>query len=148
VLHETERGKDLARYLNGRKKLTPAPEVVEIFGLCQQAPDHRAMARLSLLLSAFSFSPAVHETAERVGVFWRPLKGKEFSSWIKSILDLLESGALARVRQCICRKWFYATSNKKQVCSDACRARKFSEGTNRSEYMRGYRATLKGRKQP
>jgi hypothetical protein len=147
VLQEAEIGKDLARYLNGRNKLAPRPEVMKAFELCQQllpgdAP-RPATTALNRLLTALSFSPEVQHVGGRPTVFWRPLKEKEFSSWIKIILDLMETGTLARVRQCICSKWFYAESNKKKVCSDACRARKFSEGTDRTEYMRAYRATLK-----
>jgi hypothetical protein len=59
-------------------------------------------------------------------------------SAIRLVLDMLADGTLHRVRHCTCGQWFFARTNKKQVCGDTCRSSKFRH----SEYMR------KNRKQP
>jgi hypothetical protein len=57
---------------------------------------------------------------------------------------MTEQGSLDRVRKCICGRWFFATTNKKEVCSDACRFRKFQDGLGpalkeqRRKYMQKY----------
>ena len=53
----------------------------------------------------------------------------------------------------MCGRWFFALTNKKAVCSDACRFQKFKQGKDafneeRAEYMREYRSNprVKARK--
>jgi hypothetical protein len=106
----------------------------------------------------------VYGVGAKVALFWKPLgmadveseaKPGELSiptpSIVKTILEMTEGGALSRIRQCICGMWFYAERNKKQVCSDACRAQKFIANNpdynrRQAEKMRKYRATLKNPK--
>lgn len=58
---------------------------------------------------------------------------------IRLILSMTEAGTVRRIRKCICGKWFFAQTNKKRVCSNACRFQKFSKG--HAAYMRRYRKT-------
>jgi hypothetical protein len=65
-------------------------------------------------------------------------------SAINIILEMTANGTLDRVRQCICGRWFFAATNKKVVCSDACRFEKYKQKDNdafkknRADYMRTY----------
>ena len=56
---------------------------------------------------------------------------------IRLILSMTEAGTIGRIRKCICSTWFFAQTNKKRVCSNACRFQKFS--CERADYMRRYR---------
>ena len=60
---------------------------------------------------------------------------------IRLVLSMTEAGMVGRIRQCICGTWFFAQTNKKRVCSDACRFQKFNR--EHANYMRSYRQTLK-----
>ena len=72
---------------------------------------------------------------------------------IQVVLEMATAGTLDRIRQCQnvkCRKWFFATTNKKVVCGDACRFQKYVEGkgkeefkNERKEYMSTYRRNPK-----
>ena len=69
---------------------------------------------------------------------------------IKLTLEMLTNGMLDRIRQCRCGQWFFAASNKKTVCGDACRFHTFREKdsfkTHRAAYMREYRQNSAVRK--
>lgn len=79
---------------------------------------------------------------------------------IQIVLELVGSGLLNRIRQCaapnaehangLCGKWFFAARNKKVVCSDACRSRKYQAETqfkeDRAKYMQRHRKTLRENK--
>ena len=54
------------------------------------------------------------------------------------------AGTLDRIRKCQCGLSFFAQSNKKAACSDACRVAKFMQSSatykeDRAKYMRKYR---------
>lgn len=60
------------------------------------------------------------------------------------ILEMQTAGTLDRIRKCRCGHWFFAQSNKKVVCSNACRAAKFKQNSpahkeEHAKYMRQYR---------
>jgi len=62
----------------------------------------------------------------------------------KVLTDIMTAGMLHRVKKCICGMWFFAGSRKKTVCSDKCRAKKFTDSNEsfraeRAVYMRRYR---------
>jgi hypothetical protein len=118
---------------------------------------------LNAALEAFSFTPFLFGLSVDIPItiFWEPVRRADLeaefkpgagpvpiASIIKIILGMTETRTLSRARQCICGKWFYAERNKKQVCSDACRAQKFIANNpdynqKQAEKMRKYRATLK-----
>ena len=71
---------------------------------------------------------------------------------VQIVLEIASHKQLHRVRECeapnnkhrnrLCGNWFFATNNKRLVCTDNCRVRK-AQGTNefrqkRREYMRKY----------
>jgi hypothetical protein len=113
-------------------------------------------------LETFRFAPVL-SGQNPYFVFWRPiadlsapdkqiepLTAKELSSMpppsfdieiIRLSLEMTESGTVGRIRQCICGRWFFAQSGKKQVCSDACRIEKFRHPRDpkHATYMRDYR---------
>ncbi len=65
---------------------------------------------------------------------------------IQITLELLREGSLSRIRRCdnpACGKWFFATTNKKSVCNDACRVQKHQLKQGQANYMRDYRANPK-----
>ena len=173
----TEAGR-LVTFLNTASTAPESWRAMQVFELCQQLgelqaePKSTAKRRESALLSAlnahlelFRFIPV----RGPLSVFWReapdnrspapvrPLTGKELSAMpvpvfhidiIRVMLAMSEVGTLGRIRKCICGKWFFAQTNKKQVCSDACRFQKFQNSKqedpktfkrNHTKYMREYR---------
>lgn len=80
---------------------------------------------------------------------------------IQIVLELAGSGLLDRIRQCpapnaerpggVCGKWFYAARNKKVVCSEACRSRKYQADPQHKEEhvknMRLYRKRNPGKRE-
>jgi hypothetical protein len=100
---------------------------------------------INAALLRFRFTPMLEIGAK---VRWIPAgksTGAVISNFLKMILDALEEGWLGRFRQCLCGQWFFANTNKKSVCSDACRFQKFKQGKDtfnkeRAEYMRKYRS--------
>jgi hypothetical protein len=104
-----------------------------------------AVEILNAALRDFRFFPCLMDAEQSYRVLW----GAEFggpAAIIGQILRMTEAGTIDRVRQCLCGKWFMAESNKKRVCSDACRFQKFKQENpdrfhqDRAEYMRGYRS--------
>jgi hypothetical protein len=119
------------------------------------------LAKLNAVLDDFRFVPVIGGLDQYV-VLWRAATRRPASteagppiltaeSLVKVILEMTEDGTIERVRKCLCGRWFLAQTNKKVVCSDACRFRKFKqqsdEGFNkdRAQYMRGYRRDRKKR---
>ncbi len=63
---------------------------------------------------------------------------------VNSILLLLKSGELYRLKRCFCcEKWFYSLRDDQRFCNRACRQKQHSQSgafkENRKEYMRKYR---------
>jgi hypothetical protein len=139
--------------------------------LRKSAMDGRTHALLHLInahLEEFPFLAVLGPWQSHLFVWWRrapdrhpqrdvrPLGAKrlkEMSScafhldMIRLILTMTEAGTVGRIRECICGKWFFAQTNKKRVCSDACRFQKFSR--EHANYMRSHRkakAVLKNSK--
>jgi len=102
------------------------------------------------ILRQFQFTPALGggiAAWERYSVQWSAViaRGGEAAqvpekgvivipavSAIRLALDMLADGTLHRIRHCMCGQWFFARTNKKEVCGDTCRSSKFRH----SEYMR------------
>jgi hypothetical protein len=65
---------------------------------------------------------------------------KEQEAWMVLLLmGLSSAGALARLRECRCGKWFYAQRPEKRHCSEACRKGAYRpDKKHRREYMRKY----------
>jgi hypothetical protein len=122
---------------------------------------------LNKILEPFQFTPMLaggHTALERYSVDWRAFMaigngarvrpGGEVVipavSALKLALELLVSGMLDRIRQCHCNKWFFAASNKKNVCGDACRHQQFRQKdgfkASRAIYMKKYRQELAAEK--
>lgn len=119
------------------------------------------LERLDEAVSKFQFRPALigcFPFAEKEGpmdrytIYWTGKRVADdkanrlpAANFVIMILELTEAGALDRIRQCICKRWFFAQSKKKQVCSGACRFQKFKQATKqtfnkqRAAYMRDYR---------
>ena len=182
-LSQTQRsGNVLANFLNAPADTELHVRVMEVFRLCRQLDELRQSGALehtrtdglqraiNAHLAEFLFSPVLN-TQHPYSVFWRPSSDSRSrapvkpltaavlavippSGAIKCVLDMTEQGTLGRVRQCVCGKWFFAQTNKKVVCRDACRFRKFKQKDEdgfreeRAEYMRDYRsnARVKARK--
>ena len=105
------------------------------------------------LLSKFEFHPEVtfepREGMYRPLVNWLPLyrptarTGKELAALlgIQELMEVVKGGALDRLRRCTardCQHWFYAHTNKKVVCSDSCRFRKYQSKQETKEKKRDY----------
>lgn len=65
---------------------------------------------------------------------------------IASVLRLLESGYLARLRRCNCGHWFYARFTRQTFCAMPCQQRHFRKTdeyrADRRKYMRKHRKIL------
>lgn len=112
----------------------------------------RLLTAVNDALGKFQFRPAL---GGRYRVNWLPARPHAFTdsevkraqqsgklptpplAAVQLLLEMLEAGTLDRIRQCFCGRWFFATTNKKRVCSDACRFQKFND--QRAEYMKEYR---------
>lgn len=167
---EVATGFDIARFLNERSDENAI--ALKVFELCQQLdqlrrgridasddPNENAqqtvaiLAKLNAALDDFRFVPHVGGL-DQYFVLWRAAGPRsaptEAGPIVKLILQMTEDGTIGRVRKCLCDGWFLAQTNKKVVCSDACRFRKFKQANeefneNRAEYMRGYRNARKKR---
>ncbi len=112
---------------------------------------------LHKLLSKFEFHPEVtfepSEGMYRTLVGWEPLlrptdqtDGEFFALLrIHNLMEVVKGGSLDRLRRCTapdCQRWFYAHTNKKVVCSDSCRFRKYQSKQEtkkkKRDYMREY----------
>ncbi len=112
-----------------------------------------ALNALNAALNKFQFAPWLCGLGT-YRVLWRAVKADaepsaiSTASIVKALLEMTEVGALERIRQCFCGRWFFAQTNKKTVCSDGCRFRKFKDGAQnfnqgRAQYMRNYRKNAK-----
>jgi hypothetical protein len=167
-------GFNVTKFLNEETDEPTRAEVLKVFKLCRELDALRrskegmlsadelhkngtqvqsTLARLNSVLKVFRFIPFLYG-GDPYQVFWRGMsaEGTELgtrtipaANFVKVILDMTEVGTIDRVRQCICGRWFVAQTNKKVVCSDACRFKKFKQGDQeafnkeRAEYMREYR---------
>jgi hypothetical protein len=149
-------GFDLALFLNEEPKYREERgdwlEVLKVLDLCLLLRDCKNLARaeevnsqINTVLRNFDFELYVHGLGPKV--MWISAKGPA-GGHLKQILNMAEAGTLSLVRRCICGQWFFAATNKKLVCSDACRFRKFKQdhqqsfNENRAKYMRTYRKTV------
>lgn len=134
------------------------------------AERQRLLGLINRTLQEFQFSPRVELLkSPRLYVAWtgiRPLgrnsletatNSREPLEALQVLLNIMSTeGTLSRVRKCYCEQWFYAWTNKMQVCSDACRYRKHQQGdaykAHRSEYMKNYykhpRVKAKAKRKP
>ena len=134
-------------------------DVIRSFTLKRDA----LLATINTLLRPFQFRPVLsggNLAWEPYSVQWLPMVRKKretkritssgafvipVGGAIKLIIELLETDALNRIRQCSCGRWFFASRAKKAVCSDACRFQKSRQSRGqtfkqaRAEYMRRYR---------
>jgi len=114
---------------------------------------------INALLEGFSFVPVLNPLGSDLWVWWRQApdwnsrrevwaggskhsdtKGSLFSyDVIRLILNMTEAGTLNRIRKCHCGRYFFAQTNKKRVCSTACRLEKFNR--DHPDYMSKYRKT-------
>ena len=123
-------------------------------------PTHGLLHSINAHLEEFPFLAVLSPWQSHPFVWWRPALDRhtprdirpldaiplsEMSSpflhldIIRLILSMTEAGTIGRIRKCICGKWFFAQTNKKRVCSDACRFQKFN--SEHANYMRSYRKT-------
>lgn len=140
-----QRAKLLLACLNVQQ---PDPLVWDLFKTCQ-ALDSKPkqpgalVRRANALLSDLAFRPCVVVAGGSFGTFWTPLRKAvaaerltparlaagpraDSADAVHSILDLLQVGALGRIRSCVCGTWFYAANAKRRVCyGGRCRWIKF-----------------------
>jgi hypothetical protein len=160
----------LCHQLHQLRKMAPAiypKQETEAIGTFMRERESLLEA-LNQILRPFQFTPMLgggNAAWERYSVDWRAVitSGSEARfdprtrtivipaiSAIKLALEMLANGMLDRIRQCRCGQWFFAASNKKTVCGDACRFHKFREKdsfkTHRAAYMREYRQNAAVRK--
>jgi hypothetical protein len=133
--------------------------------LRESSPDRETQELLSVInshLEEFPFLAVLGPWRVHPFVWWRrapdrhprrdaqPLAGKRLSEMatpvfhldiVRLVLNMTEAGTVGRIRKCVCGTWFFAQTNKKRVCSDACRFRKFN--SEHANYMRRYREILK-----
>jgi hypothetical protein len=62
-------------------------------------------------------------------------------SAIQIALEMATAGTVGRIRQCRCGEWFMANTNKKLVCSGACRFKKYQEKKEVKEKRKMYMKT-------
>lgn len=164
-------GFTVARFLNEEGNQTARESVLKIFELCRQLDDLRREPSglnskrqalhhaLDGALRKFQFRATLIDYQ----VHWTGISSSEdetgtipTANFIKVLLEMTEDGSIERIRRCLCGQWFFALTNKKTVCSDACRFQKFKQGKaeqfkkERAAYMRSYRKSpiLKKRKAP
>jgi hypothetical protein len=153
------RGALLAQFLNTPAKHVDCVRVAHVFGFCQQLSRLRPNSSLAANtrrainahLSELQVVPVLQANgnwdwrAGHPGTTPKAVVSPAFA--LKVIADLDSDQMLQRLRQCqACENWFFAHSNKKVVCSDACRSEKFKRDSqtfndDRAEYMRRYRKT-------
>jgi hypothetical protein len=184
VVHAQMLGDNVVDFLNGGKDYSEDPRIVEVFNLCSQLGELRKTQPLlgspawwgyetekkKLLdsvnhaLAEYHFTPQLDLSLlgahDRFSLRWISARKTKFKdpAWIlQRILEMTQQGSLDRVRKCICGRWFFAATKKKEVCSDACRFRKFQEGLGpafkeeRRKYMQKYyrrKAKAKNAKKP
>jgi hypothetical protein len=118
-----------------QKKLPPA------FWGCHQ--------RLNDTLAAFKYAPQIdlHEIFDGERVSWSLVTEESsialFSVQVRCVLQLIEQGAILKIRRCQqCTKWYFAHFPHQEFCSTSCR-RKHQSGSEkfkaeRRKYMRDY----------
>jgi hypothetical protein len=111
--------------------------------------------RISQILALYRFTPGLGVEEEGFRVMWRPIAVEIVGGratvppgeapYVQTVLELAVAGRLNQVRRCEaleCGRWFATTINKKVVCSDACRFRKYQAKLEvkekRKKYMRTY----------
>jgi hypothetical protein len=125
-------GYDVVSFLNEERDSTASAKVRRFFDLCCKLDSLRetrgaaragAVKNLNAALRDFRFAPCLIDGGQSYRVLWGPAPAP--AAIVGQILRMTEAGTIDRVRQCVCGRWFLAESNKKRVCSDACRFQKF-----------------------
>ena len=77
--------------------------------------------------SRLALGQGVYKIGNKLITFrpWRRTKGGVRGSALCALAYLLESGKLNRLRKCeVCKRFYFAQHDKKQVCSQECREKK------------------------
>lgn len=159
--------------LNDGKKTEDWPAALQVFDLCRKLAELRQnenqsrsaasieqlpsnlteqasiVNAVNKLLRQFHFFPMLSPESE---IYWMAQRRPHdepgtvtATALVQVVLEMTRDGSLERVRKCLCGRWFLANTNKKVVCSDSCRFKKFKQGKeekfnkDRAAYMRGYR---------
>jgi len=156
---DAERGARLAAFLNTSTASKEHGRVFEIFGFEQKLesldPLSRAAGNLRRAVNAHCQALIVTPIHRPDGWGWRPARDHEPGATLAlEMISLLASaGTLWRMRQCQkCGNWFFAATNKKVSCGNACRKAKFKAmdpdafRSKRAEQMRNWRRAKKKQK--
>lgn len=138
----------------------PTVEYIESSaGIKHEVQKAKLTQRIDTILQQYRFVPAV-SVDYRLVVSWRPSAAPELSeaemkalraspgdlskfpigetAAIQAVLEMAAQDMLDRIRECRCGNWFMATTNKKQVCSDACRFEKYRDDQEAQEKREAY----------
>lgn len=126
---------DLCKTLDEVLSASPPPTEQRLTGLRKAINDHlREFQVTPVLGGSYPLFVSWHHAPGHSPPDARPLTGQVLSAMpvpsfhpdiLRLVLDMTEAGTVGRIRKCICGKWFFAQSNKKQVCSNACRFQKY-----------------------
>lgn len=107
----------------------------------------KSLERLNETMATFTYAPQVdpHEFYDGRRLS-RSLVAEEptaalFALQVQWVLELVERGAILRVRRCEqCKKWYLARFSIQRFCTDSCRGKHFSQSdtfkAHRRKYMR------------
>ncbi len=160
-----QRGEYLARFLNAPVDDLQHHRVIDVFGLIQRLkslePSSRIAGNVRRLINAHLSELRVVPVLRQNGDWdWMPghpnkpargpVTGTEEPEVtpifaLKLVSDMASNGIIERMRQCeACGKWFFARTNKKLVCGNACRFEKYKRkdkdafDKHRANYMKEY----------
>lgn len=105
--------------------------------------------RLNQTLAEFTFAPQIdlHELPDGERVGWILVTEDSpvalFSVQVRWVLQLIEEGAILRIRRCQqCGSWFFAHFSHQEFCSTKCRSKHLAGSEQfkekRRKYMRDY----------
>ena len=126
--------------------------------------DAEAQKRAQAVLARYSFRPHIFgspfgsqergfrvemlpsrlfTSGQRITIADAKGEGREQESWnVLRVIRLTQDGLIDKIRQCSCRKWFFAQHCKRQWCSTRCRHRVYKKTQEwrekRNRYMRNY----------
>lgn len=114
------------------------------------ASGERILQRVNAQLNFLRTREAVMLAADARGlrlIRWHPLQRLGEIAWY-SVLELLESGSLHRLRRCQrneCRRWFHAGTDWQKYCSRNCRQREAAQSEVFKERRKAYMKTRRDR---